>query len=61
MPSNLRTEQPVATVPPVSLPVAQERPYLLLEDLLDTPFEWTLCEVKAPAPAYTQAPVVQLH
>jgi hypothetical protein len=29
----------------------QDRPYLLLEDLLDDPFEWTLCDVNAPASA----------
>lgn len=29
------------------LPAGQDRPFLLLEDLVDDPIEWTLCECSA--------------
>jgi hypothetical protein len=42
--------------PPTVRPTSQqERPYLLLEDLLDDPFEWTLCDVHACATAAAPA------
>jgi hypothetical protein len=32
----------------------QERPYLLLEDLLDDPIEWVLCDVTAAGQSATR-------
>ena len=40
----------------------QERSYLLLEDLVDSPIEWTLCDVNAPsAPAARALPATSFH
>lgn len=42
---------------------APERPYLLLEDLLDDPIEWSLCEASPGASQQTALPskVFSLH
>jgi hypothetical protein len=45
----------------LDLPASQERSYLLLADLLDSPFEWSLCDVNAPTQAPRAFPAFGVH
>jgi hypothetical protein len=60
MSTTFRIESRLEAVPLV-VPPAQERPYLLLEDLLDAPFEWSLCDVNAPPQTPAITPVHAIH